>query len=825
MPPISDKPATPSEENNPKSGQQPQNASSPSGQEAANPWEADKQANQTPAPALPAEAPSPVLAQPPVELAGLRTGKAAAVAGGIPAILQSAKHAWGEMGVLKGTQVLLRMNQKDGFDCPGCAWPDPDGHRAAAEFCENGAKNVADEATTSRATPDFFARHSLAELSRLSDYELNKTGRLTHPLVLREGSQHYEPISWEDAFALIGQELNVLTSPDEATFYTSGRTSNEAAFLYQLFVRQFGTNNLPDCSNLCHESSGTALTQTLGLGKGSVTLHDFDEADVILIIGQNPGTNHPRMLSTLQQAKRRGAKIISVNPLPETGLQKFTHPQEVFQLVTGQGTTLTDLFLQVRINGDMAVLWGLAKLLVEAEDQQPASMLDGLFMASSTEGAAAYLEHVRKTSWEEILESSGLRKEQLQEAAELLKPAQKIITCWAMGLTQHKNAVATIQEIVNLHLLKGAIGIPGAGVCPVRGHSNVQGDRTMGIWERPSPAFLEALGREFAFQPPAHHGLDVVESIKAMLAGRVKVFIGLGGNFLSATPDTELTARALRNCRLTVQVSTKPNRSHLVTGRQALILPCLGRTEQDVQAAGEQFVSVENSMGVVQSSRGSFAPASRHLLSEPAIVAGMALATLGSRSTVDWAGLVQDYDRIRNHISRVVPGFSRYNERVRQPGGFYLPNGPRERRFTTPSGKARFTCSDLPRHRLRPGELVMMSVRSHDQFNTTIFGLQDRYRGIYGGRRVIFLHPDDVREQGLQAGHVVNIRSHFAGEERVAHSFVVVPFPIPRGNAATYYPETNVLFPLGSVADKSNQATFKFVVVTLEKVMQGEVVG
>jgi molybdopterin-dependent oxidoreductase alpha subunit len=712
--------------------------------------------------------------------------------------------------------VLLRMNQKNGFDCPGCAWPDPDEHRATAEFCENGAKNVADEATSKRATPDFFARHSLAELSRLTDYELNKAGRLTHPLVLREGSQHYEPVSWEDAFHLIGKELNALDAPDEATFYTSGRTSNEAAFLYQLFVRQFGTNNLPDCSNLCHESSGTALSQTLGLGKGSVTLNDFDEADVILIIGQNPGTNHPRMLSTLQQAKRRGAKIISINPLPEAGLQAFTHPQEVFNMVRGKGTSLTDLFLQVRINGDLAVLRGLAKLLVEAEDQQPGSMLDGLFIEGFTEGVAAYLEHVRKSSWEEILESCGLRKEQLQEAAELLKPTQKIITCWAMGLTQHKNAVATIQEISNLHLLKGAIGIPGAGVCPVRGHSNVQGDRTMGIWEKPKPAFLEALGKEFTFTPPAPHGLDVVESIKAMLEGRVKVFIGLGGNFLAATPDTEVTAQALRHCNLTVQVSTKPNRSHLVTGRQALILPCLGRTEVDLQTAGEQFVSVENSMGVVHASRGSFAPASEHLLSEPAIVAGMALATLGDRSTVDWAGLAQDYDRIREHISRVIPGFSRYNERVRLPGGFYLPNGPRERRFTTDSGKAHFTCHDLPRHHLLPGELVMMTVRSHDQFNTTIFGLQDRYRGIYGERRVIFLNPDDVQKMGLHDGQVVDIRSHFAGEERVAHSFVVVPFSIPRGNAATYFPETNVLFPLGSVADKSNQATFKFVVVTLE---------
>jgi molybdopterin-dependent oxidoreductase alpha subunit len=816
MPLDQDQPAPQAKDRQP--GEQPLNAPSPLGQEAADPWVADKMAPPPLAPAPDTEAAQAVLAQPPALLLKLKTKKPSAAAGGMKAVLQSAWHAWGEMGVLKGTQVLLQMNQKAGFDCPGCAWPDPDEHRSVGEFCENGAKNVADEATSKRATPAFFAAHSLAELSRLSDYELNQAGRLTEPLLLREGSQHYAPIAWEDAFRLIGQELNALSSPDEATFYTSGRTSNEAAFLYQLFVRQFGTNNLPDCSNLCHESSGTALSQTLGLGKGSVTLNDFEEADVILIIGQNPGTNHPRMLSTLQQAKRRGAKIISINPLPETGLQKFTHPQEVFQMVTGQGTSLTDLFLQVPINGDMAVLRGICKLLVEAEDRYPGSMLDGLFMEGCTAGGDAYLEHVRQTPWAEIIESSGLRKEELQAAAELLKPTQKIITCWAMGLTQHKNAVATIQEIVNLHLLKGAIGIAGAGVCPVRGHSNVQGDRTMGIWERPQPAFLAALGREFGFTPPTHHGCDVVESIQAMLEGRVKVFIGLGGNFLSATPDTELTAQALRNCRLTVQVSTKPNRSHLITGRQALILPCLGRTERDVQAEGKQFVSVENSMGVVHSSCGSFPPASGHLLSEPAIVAGMAEATLGAASPVDWAGLVEDYNRIRDHIARVVPGFERYNERVRLPGGFYLPNGPRERRFTTPSGKAHFTCSPLPRHRLNPGELIMMTIRSHDQFNTTIFGLQDRYRGIYGERRVIFMNPDDVQEQGLHNGQVVDIRSHFRGEERVAHSFVVVPFSIPRGNAATYYPETNVLFPLGSVADKSNQATFKFVVVTLESV-------
>ena len=802
------------------SGERPEKSSSETGGEAANAWEPDKHAAQQKPPAPDTESPSAILAQPPSRLTGLRTGERPASAGGIPAIIQSMKHAWGEMGVWKGTRVLMRMNQKEGFDCPGCAWPDPDDHRAVAEFCENGAKNVADEGTTERATPAFFAQHSLAELSQLSDYELNKSGRLTHPMVLREGSDHYEPIGWEEAFALIGQELNALASPDEATFYTSGRTSNEAAFMYQLFVRQFGTNNLPDCSNLCHESSGSALTEAIGLGKGSVTLNDLYEAEVIVILGQNPGTNHPRMLSALQVAKRNGARIISINPLPETGLQRFKHPQEVFNMVFGQGTQLSDLFLQVRINGDMAVLRGIMKLLLEKEAQHPGSIVDETFIKQHTQDSEEFLQHLRQTSWEDILESSGLPLEQLQAAADMLAPAKKIITCWAMGLTQQKQAVATIQEIVNLHLLKGAIGIPGAGVCPVRGHSNVQGDRTMGIWERASQGFLDALGREFNFTPPQHHGFDVVESIKAMHDGRAKVFIANGGNFLAATPDTELTAQALRKCNLTVQISTKPNRSHLITGKKALILPCLGRTELDLQASGEQFVSVENSMGVVHMSRGTFPPASGHLLSEPAIIAGMALATLGDRTTVDWVGLVQNYDRIREHVAKVIPGFERYNEKVRRPGGFYLPNGPRERRFTTASGKAHFTVSTLSRHRLNPGELVMMTVRSHDQFNTTIFGLQDRYRGIYGERRVIFLNPDDVQALGLQPGQVVDIRSHFEGEERVAHTFVVTPFPIPRGNAATYYPETNVLFPIGSVAEKSNQATFKFVVITLEPVLR-----
>ncbi|HLL55917.1 MAG TPA: FdhF/YdeP family oxidoreductase, partial [Myxococcaceae bacterium] len=724
------------------------------------------------------------------------------------------KHTLHEAGMVRGARLLLKVNQKDGFDCPGCAWPDPDGDRSVAEFCENGAKAVAEEGTLKRVTPELFAQHTVGELSQRSDYWLGKQGRLTEPMVLREGSQHYQPISWEEAFALVARELNALSSPDEAAFYTSGRTSNEAAFLYQLFVRQFGTNNLPDCSNMCHESSGTALSSTLGIGKGTVTLEDFDKAEVIVVIGQNPGTNHPRMLSALQGAVRRGAKVVSINPLPEAGLQRFKHPQEVLELM-GRGTPLASLFLQVRINGDVPLLQGLAKALLEEDKRRHGQVVDREFIRRHTDGFEAYAKHIEKVSWDAVVEGSGIPREQIQACAELLANHDRIIFCWAMGLTQHKNAVGNIQEIVNLLLMRGAVGKPGAGACPVRGHSNVQGDRTMGIWEKPKPEFLDALQREFGFSPPRHHGYDTVHAIQAMHEGRVKVFFALGGNFLSATPDTEFTAEALRRTRLTVQVSTKLNRAHLVTGRQALILPCLGRTERDVQACGEQFVSVENSMGVVTSSRGGLPPASAHLLSEPAIVARLAEATLGTRSGVKWRWLVEDYDRVRLLISKVIPGFDRYNERVREPGGFYLPNGPREGRFTTLDGKAHFTVHPMPRNELGPGQLLMMTLRTHDQYNTTIYGLEDRYRGLKNERRVVLLNREDIRELGLKERQVVDLTSHFEGEQRVARSFIVVPYDIPRRCAATYFPEANVLVPIRSVAEKSNTPTSKSVVISL----------
>jgi molybdopterin-dependent oxidoreductase alpha subunit len=777
-----------------------------------------RSSEQTP-PEEPSRAPTslaPVLpsAQPPLEPLPPDVGPVQEVAGGVPSVVASLQHVWGQAGPVRGTRLLLKLNQKDGFDCPGCAWPDPDAHRSVAEFCENGAKAVAEEATTERITPEFFRRYSVAELSEQPDLWLGKQGRLTHPMVLREGATHYEPLSWEEAFALVAEELHALGSPDEACFYSSGRTSNEAAFLYQLFVRQFGTNNLPDCADLCHESSGTALNEVIGIGKGTVKLEDFEKAGAIFVIGQNPGTNHPRMLTSLQAAARRGCQIVSINPLPETGLNRFKHPQELLQLL-GPGTAINRLWLPVRINGDVALVKGLGKALLEEESERPGKVLAHEFIQQHTTGFEPYAEALRAVSWQEVVEQSGVSEEQIRAAAQVLADSERTIFCWAMGLTQHQNAVANIQELVNVALLRGSIGKPGAGLCPVRGHSNVQGDRTMGIVEKPSPAFLEALQREFHFEPPRAPGLDTVATIRAMHEGRVKVLFALGGNFLSATPDTEFTAEALRRTRLTAHVSTKLNRAHLVHGRRALILPCLGRTERDVRTGGEQFVTVENSMGVVHTSRGAVAPASEHLRSEPHLVAGLARAVLGTKSQVDWQGVVEDYDRIREHISHVIPGFSDFNRRVREPGGFYLPNGPREGRFTTPDSKARFTVHPLPRIELGPGQLLMMTIRSHDQYNTTLYGLDDRYRGIKNGRRVVMLNPEDMKALGLSEGQVVDLTSHFRGETRVARRFVVVPYRIPRKCAATYFPETNVLVPIDNFAEKSRTPASKSVVISV----------
>ncbi len=730
-------------------------------------------------------------------------------AGGVPAIVATVKALSEETGLIRGVRTLLKVNQSGGVDCPGCAWPEPDQKRSHFEFCENGAKHVADEATTKRVTPEFFQQWSIAELLEQSDQWLGAQGRLTHPMLLHRGASHYEPVSWDDAFELLAAELNSLNYPDQAIFYTSGRTSNEAAFLYQLFVRQFGTNNLPDCSNMCHESSGSALGETIGVGKGTVTLEDFNTAEAIFVIGQNPGTNHPRMLTALEHAKRNGCKLVHINPLPEVGMTRFKHPQHVLGLL-GSGTALADLFLQVRINGDVALLKGIMKAVLAREES-----LDRDFIAQYTTGFEQFAAALRDVSWTYIVEQSGVTKEQIEQAARIFVESERTIFCWAMGLTQHRNAVSNIQEIVNLMLMRGQIGKRGAGVCPVRGHSNVQGDRTVGIWERPTALFLDKLGSEFNFNPPRNHGFDTVRAIQAMHDGQAKVFFALGGNFLSATPDTEFTAAALRRCRLTAQVSTKLNRSHLITGDRALILPCLGRTEVDVQSTGPQFVTTENSMGVVQVSRGSLGPASTELLSEPQIVARLARATLEHRTTVDWEGLVSNYDNIRDAIERVVPGFDDYNVRVRQPGGFYLPNAARNRVFNTASGKAHFTIHELPQHNLAHDQFLMMTIRSHDQFNTSVYSPNDRYRGISNGRRVVFLNEEDIAAAGLHARQVVDLVSHFEGEERIARRFVIVPYDIPRRCAATYFPEANVLVPVRNVALKSNTPVSKSVVISI----------
>jgi molybdopterin-dependent oxidoreductase alpha subunit len=735
-------------------------------------------------------------------------------AGGAKSALTAARVAFREMGVIRGTRTLLQINQDEGIKCPGCAWPEPDVGRSHFEFCEQGAKHVADEATRRRLTPAFFQEWSVPELTKQADVWLNQQGRITHPMVLREGREHYEAIEWPEAFALIAQELNSLASPDEAIFYTSGRTSNEAAFLYQLFVRQFGTNNLPDCSNMCHESSGTGMKETVGFGKGTVTLQDFDLCDAIFIIGQNPGTNHPRMLTTLLNAKRRGCKIVHINPLPEAGVTRFAHPQE-FWTWLDNGTKLADLFLQVRINGDVALLKGIMKEVLAAEERRPGKVLDSQFISTYTSGFEDFKAALERVHLGDILEQSGVSKTQIEEAARIFTDSERIICCWAMGLTQHKNAVANIQEIVNLMLLRGQLGKPGAGLCPVRGHSNVQGDRTMGIWERPADQFLDKLSEEFNFEPPRHHGYDTVHAIQAMHEGRAKVFFALGGNFLSATPDTEYTAAALRKCRLTAHVSTKLNRAHLITGRQALILPCLGRTEIDRQLSGPQFVTTESSMACVEGSYGKLEPASAQLLSEPAIVAGLAKATLENRGVIDWDGMVANYDRIRDHIAHVVPGCENYNERVRQPAGFYLPNPIRELQFRTPDDRAHFTVHPLANIELKPDQFLMMTIRSHNQFNTTIYGLDDRYRGIHNARRVVLMNRDDLHGGGFYEGQIVDLISHFEGEERVARRFTIVPYSIPRRCVATYFPEANVLVPVRYFADKSHTPASKSVVISI----------
>jgi molybdopterin-dependent oxidoreductase alpha subunit len=768
----------------------------------------------------------------PEKLGDLRATPPMKVAAGLSAIKETVTNAYTKMGPVRATRALLTLNKDGGIDCPSCAWPDPDEKRTVAEFCESGAKALADEATTKRIESSFWAEYDVEELSRKEDYWLNAQGRLTEPVVRRRGATHYESISWDDAFRLIADELNGLASPDEAVFYTSGRTSNEAAFLFQLFVRQFGTNNLPDCSNMCHESSGVALTESIGLGKATVRLSDFAETDLVIVIGQNPGSNAPRMMTSLQDAKRAGAKMLAINPLPEAGLLNFKDPNPQHYpnplmfpvaMLGRKSTQLADLHLPIRIGGDLAVLKGMMKVLLARERAMPGEIFDHKFIAEKTTGYDDLIASLDATGWDDILSESGLAREHIIEAAEMFLAAKGVITCWAMGVTQHKKAVATIQDIVNLHLLRGQIGKPGAGLCPVRGHSNVQGDRTMGIWEKVKEDFVVALEKEFEFAAPRKEGLSTVDAIAAMNDGRVKVFFAMGGNFLSACPDTEVVADALKKCRLTVQVATKLNRTALAHSEESLILPCLGRSEVDIQARVEQFVSTESTMLNVQMSKGILKPSSEHLRSEPWIVSRMAKAVLGAKSSVDWDAMAADYDNIRDSIAQVVAGCEDYNRRIREPGGFYLPNPPQECEFPTKDGKAHFVASELEKLTLEPGQLLLTTIRSHNQFNTTIYDYSDRYRGIEGERRVIFMNTADIEKLDFKAGQVVNLTSHFDDGERHAYRFVVVPYPIPRDCAAAYFPETNPLVPLGSVAERSKTPTSKSIIITIQPT--GETAG
>lgn len=737
-----------------------------------------------------------------------------AVAAGVKALTKSLEHMRNEMTASSCSKTLFSLNQKGGIDCPGCAWPDPDDRSALGEYCENGVKAIAEEATRKKADPEFFAKYSVAEMSTWRDYDIGKAGRITHPMVLRPGDTHYSVIEWEAAFQLIADQLKGLSSPNEAIFYTSGRTSNEAAFLYQLMVRKYGTNNLPDCSNMCHEASGVALSNTVGIGKGSVRLEDFYIADLILVIGQNPGTNHPRMLTALSKAKNNNAKIISINPLTETGLLNFKHPQKVSHML-GSGVKLTDLYLNLNINTDAALLKGMLKMLLVKEEAAPGTVFDLEFIRDRTKGYDALIHDLKNYKLDDLINKCGVDRSKIETAVDWIASSKKIIICWAMGITQHKNSVEIIQEIVNLLLAKGSIGIPGGGTCPVRGHSNVQGDRTVGIWEKIPDHLKVNLKKNYGFEPPLEEGYSVVHAIDAMAKQKAKVFFAMGGNFLSATPDTNYTAKGLQACDLTVHVSTKPNRSHLVHGKTALILPCLGRTEIDIQESGEQFVSVENSMGIVHSSQGTLEPKSQQLKSEPAIVAGLATA-LFEDDQVDWNGMIGNYDLIRDAIEKNIPGFDSYNKRVRNPEGFYLPNVARDRTFKE-DGKAKFTVNTLSDHSLADDEYLMMTVRSHDQYNTTIYGLDDRYRGVENGRRVLFMNPEDVKKDGLKKGDYVDISSHYDGQERIAKSFMVVPYDIPAGNLATYFPETNVLVPHDKYGKKSQTPISKSIVVKINK--------
>ncbi|EYR78250.1 FdhF/YdeP family oxidoreductase [Shinella sp. 838] len=754
-------------------------------------------------------------------------GKKSSAAGGWGALKSCGKRLLESGTPLSGARAMLKANQPDGFDCPGCAWGDPE-HGSSFEFCENGVKAVAWEATEKRATPAFFAAHTVADLRKLSDYELELHGRLTHPMRYDAASDRYLPVAWDDAFTEIGNILKSLDNPDRAEFYTSGRASNEAAYLYQLFVRLYGTNNFPDCSNMCHEASGVALRQAIGVGKGTVLLEDFEAADAIFVIGQNPGTNHPRMLGDLRRAALRGARIVVFNPIRERGLERFSDPQDKIEMLRGGSTDIASHYFQPQLGGDMAAVRGMAKAVLAAEDAAIAAglppVLDHAFLAEHCVDFSAYRAAVEATGWSEIEDQSGLTRAEIERAAAVYMQAERVICTWAMGVTQHVHSVATIREIANFMFLRGNIGRPGAGLCPVRGHSNVQGDRTVGINEKPPEAFLDALEREFGFSPPRKHGHNVLSAIGAMLDGSAEAFIGLGGNFARATPDSTLVETALRRLKLTVNIATKPNHSHLMPGEVSFILPCLGRTEMDLAPGGNsQLISVEDSMSMVHGSAGINRPASPHLKSEVAIIAGIAEATVGS-GIVRWSALAEDYDRIRDHIEATIPGFTDYNTRLRKPRGFLLRNAASHREWDTPAGKASFFSGPLPeetvhqRARKAGGRFALQTFRSHDQYNTTVYGLDDRYRGVYGERQVIFIHPEDLKAMEAEAGDRVDVvGAHNDGIERVARDFRFVPYDVPRGSIAGYYPELNVLVPLSSAGEESDTPTSKSIMVSFRR--------
>ncbi|MGI2034397.1 FdhF/YdeP family oxidoreductase [Rhizobium panacihumi] len=754
-------------------------------------------------------------------------GKKSSAAGGWGALKSCGKQLLKSGTPLSGARTMLKANQPDGFDCPGCAWGDP-AHGSSFEFCENGVKAVAWESTEKRATPELFATHTVTELRKLSDYELERHGRLTHPMRYDAASDKYVAVDWSEAFAEIGSILKGLDSPDRAEFYTSGRASNEAAYLYQLFVRLYGTNNFPDCSNMCHEASGVGLRQSIGVGKGTVLLEDFEEADAIFVIGQNPGTNHPRMLGDLRRAAIRGAKIVVFNPIRERGLERFTDPQDKIEMLRGGATDIASDYLQPRLGGDMAAVRGMAKAVFAAEDAAIAaglpSVLDHAFLAEHSIGLTDYRAAVDATDWAQIEDQSGLSRQQIEAAAEIYMKAERVICTWAMGVTQHVHSVATIREISNFMFLRGNVGKPGAGLCPVRGHSNVQGDRTVGINEKPPVAFLDALEKHFGVAMPRHNGHNVLAAIGAMLDGSADVFIGLGGNFARATPDSAIVEQAMRRMKLTVNVATKPNHSHLMPGEISYVLPCLGRTEMDINAKGvSQLISVEDSMSMVHGSAGINRPASPLLLSEVAIIAGIAEATVGN-GVVNWSELAQDNDRIRDHIEATIPGFENYNERLRKPRGFHLRNAAAHREWNTTKGKATFSGVALPQETVHQrankggGNFALQTFRSHDQYNTTVYGLDDRYRGVYGERQVIFIHPADLEAMNAAAGDRVDVVTESSdGIDRVAENFRFVPYDIPRGSIAGYYPELNVLVPLGSAGDESDTPTSKSIMVSFRK--------